>query len=165
MALLEDTVKDEDIIDIDLSPIRKKRFRINGDRDKILELNTSDMNIIPRLEESYPKLSKLVEEASDKILAQTENIDEDSESDIELAPIADTLRDIDTEMRKWVDYIFDADVSKVCAENGSMYDPFNGKFRFEHIIDAISALYENNLKTEFDKVSNRVKKHTSKYHK
>lgn len=164
MALLEDNVRDEDIIDIDLSPIRKKRFRINGDRDKILELNISDMNIIPRLEESYPKLSKLVEEASDKILAQTENSD-DEDAEVELAPIADTLREIDTEMRKWVDYIFDAEVSKVCAENGSMYDPFNGRFRFEHIIDAISALYENNLKTEFDKVSNRVKKHTSKYHK
>lgn len=167
MALVEDNVtKDEDIVDIDLSPIRKKKFRINGDRDKTLELNTSDMNIIPRLEESYPKLLELVDDASAK-LTDSISVDTDGEDDeeVDLAPIADTLRSIDNEMRKWVDYIFDANVSDVCVENGSMYDIFNGKFRFEYIIDVISGLYEENLKKEFNNMSNRIKKHTGKYKK
>ena len=32
--------------DIDLSAIRKKRFRIDGDNNRFIELNTSDMNIL-----------------------------------------------------------------------------------------------------------------------
>ena len=37
--------QDDDIQDLNLSAIKKKRFRINGDSNKILELNTSDLSI------------------------------------------------------------------------------------------------------------------------
>ena len=46
----------EDIQDIDLSAIKKKRFRINGDSSKILELNTSDLSISSRLSAAYERL-------------------------------------------------------------------------------------------------------------
>ena len=52
----------------------------------------------------------------------------------------------------------------MCVD-GSMYDLFNGKFRFEHIIEKLSDLYGNNMKDEFKAVNARVKKHTAKYTK
>ena len=68
-----------DIVDLDLSAIRKKRFRVDGDDSKILELNTSDLNILPRLKESYPKLQELSKQAAEE---WPEDFGEDSEDSI-----------------------------------------------------------------------------------
>lgn len=146
--------------DIDLSATRKKRFRIDGDSNRYLELNTSDMGIISRLNDLYPRLQKLSQEAAEKQFDKQE-----TDNETALAKISRTLVRIDTQMRQILDEIFDSNVSEVCAPSGSMFDPFNGEFRFEHIIDVLSKLYTNNLNDEFKKMSIKMKKHTSKYTK
>lgn len=144
--------------DIDLSVTRKKRFRIDGDNNRYLELNTSDMSIITRLDNLYPRLQKLSQDAAIKQLDK-----EEADSEKEVSKISQALIKIDVEMRQILDEIFDSNVSEMCAPAGSMFDPFNGTFRFEHIIDVISKLYENNLNSEFKKMSAKMKKRTDKY--
>lgn len=141
------------IIDIDLSVTRKKRFRIDGDDNRVIELNTSDMTILNRLDEADRQLRELANKAN-----------------FELADVEDENRDIvkellatDKQMREIIDYLFDAPVSDVCAPDGSMYDPFNGKYRFEHIMEALFVQYENNIAEEIQKMRKNVQKHTSKY--
>lgn len=146
--------------DIDLSATRKKRFRIDGDNNRYLELNTSDMTILNRLDNLYPRLQKLSEDAAIKQLEK-----EETDSEKALSKISQALIKIDVEMRQILDEIFDSNVSEMCAPSGSMFDPFNGTFRFEHIIDVITKLYENNLNSEFKKMSAKMKKRTSKYTK
>lgn len=146
--------------DIDLSITRKKRFRIDGDNNRYLELNVSDMSIITRLNSLYPRLEKLSQTAAIKQLDKQEASEESA-----IAKISQTLTKIDMEMRQIIDEIFDSNVSEMCAPNGSMFDPFNGEFRFEHIIDVISKLYENNINLEFKKMSAKLKKRTDKYTK
>lgn len=159
MALIENSKTEvDDIIDIDLSPIKKKRFRINGDPNKILELNTSDINIVSRLTKLYPKLQKLAEDA---VNFSHDELNDNSEEG--LNKFAAKLDTIDEKMSKLVDELFDADVSDVCKDGGTMYDPFNGMFRFEHIIGTLSKLYENNFSDEFGRIRKRVDKHTNKY--
>ena len=152
---------DDGIQDIDLSAIRKKRFRIDGDNNKILELNTSDLGIIDRLRKAYPKLQKL----SDKAASIKFDVDENSDDMEDIAMVADALKDVDAEMRSIVDELFEAPVSDVCATDGTMYDLFNGKYRFEYIVDTIGGLYETNLTKELKKLSEKASKHTSKYTK
>ncbi len=48
-----------DIIDINISGIGKKKIRINGDDSKILLLNTNDNNVAVRYTDVYPKLKEL----------------------------------------------------------------------------------------------------------
>lgn len=146
--------------DIDLSATRKKRFRIDGDNNRYLELNTSDMSIITRLDNLYPKLQKLSQDAATKQLDKQEADEEKA-----LTKISQALTKIDVQMRQILDEIFDSNVSEVCAPSGSMFDPFNGTFRFEHIIDVLTRLYENNLNDEYKKMSARMKKRTAKYTK
>ena len=141
------------IIDIDLSITRKKRFRIDGDDNRVIELNTSDMTILNRLDEADRQLRELADKAN-----------------FELADVEDENRDIvkellatDKQMREIIDYLFDAPVSDVCAPDGSMYDPFNGKYRFEHIMEALFVQYENNIAEEIKKMRKNVQKYTSKY--
>lgn len=160
--LTQNTVND--VIDIDLGVISKKRFRFGKDDNRILELNTSDMNIIQRISEVYPKLTALQEKAG-KLM---EGIDTDDKEDTtailnDVSIIAQRLKEVDTEMRALIDYMFDANVSEVTAPDGSMYDPFNGSFRFEHIITILMKQYEDNLQSEYKKMENQLKKHTDKY--
>lgn len=152
---------ENDVIDIDLSVSRKKRFRIDGDNDRILELDVSDMSIIDRLEPMYDKLQKLVKDAVNLMGEE----DDESDDMQNLEKTAKTLKTVDTKMRKLLDELFDSNVSEVCAPSGTMYDPFNGEFRFEHIIKTLLGLYENNLTNEFNKMVKRMDKHTAKYTK
>lgn len=156
-------VADTQIVDINLSEIQKKKFRIDGDDNKILALNTSDLNILSRLKESYPKLVNLTNEAINRL---PENFPKDEENPIESEEVNNlisVLKEIDMNMRKQVDYIFDSNVSEICAQDGSMYDPINGKFRYEHIIDTLADLYADNISTGMNKIAKRVWKHTDKY--
>lgn len=140
--------------DIDLSATRKKRFRINGDDNCWLELNVSDMGIISRLTEAYPKLEKLQEKAI-KITAST------SSDELDEVQLGKDIKAIDKDMRKILDSIFDAPVSEVCAPDGSMFDPFGGICRYEHIIGKLVELYDANIASE----ASDIKAHTDKYAK
>lgn len=149
---------ESEIGNIDLSSTRKKRFTIDGDPNRILELNTSDLTIVNRLEEVYPHLLDLSRKAMSQLPDDLDVTTQDG-----LRTLSEALADIDAEMRGNLDYIFDSNVSQVCAPSGSMYDPFDGKFRFEHIIEKLSNEYENNMKKEYRRISAKVQKHTSKY--
>ena len=168
MALIENEIEKQkveepetEIIDIDLSPTRKKRFRINVENNRILELNISDMNIFSRLSETFPKLDELQKKAVEGFSFDDTEVSDDEA----LAIVGNTLSEIDKEMRSAVDYIFGSNVCEVCVPEGSMYDPFNGKFRYEYILEVISALYENNISAEVQALTKRVDKHTAKYTK
>lgn len=150
----------DDIIDITLPVKPKKSFRIDGDNNRILELDTSDINVITRMETALPKLNKLASEASKEL---TEDVT-DEDSDVSLMKgTSETLKKIDADMRDLIDEIFDSNVSEMCAPVANLYSPYNGKFLFEHIIETIGNLYTENISKEFEKISDRVNKHTKKY--
>ena len=79
----------EEIKDISLST--KKSYRIDGDNSRIIYLDTSDMNVLVRLEEIYPDIQKLALEAGDRILATKDTDSEESS----LNDITEVLKDID----------------------------------------------------------------------
>ena len=153
----------DEIIALDLSVTKKKKFRFNKDDSRILELNTSDLNLLSRVSETYPKLQALQDKAS-KLMDGIE-VDETNE-ELTMASattMAERLRNIDNEMRGYLDYMFNANVSEITAPDGSMYDPFQGSFRYEYIINLLITQYETNLRTEFGKMEKQLKKHTEKY--
>ncbi len=149
--------KTNNVVDINLNQIGKKRIRIDGDDNRILELNTSDLGIFGRLQKSEEDITQLTKEAMKN---WPEEADKDS---FEIS--AKIFKEVDTRMREILDFIFDAPVSELCAPSGTMFDPINGKLRYEHIMEIIGSLYESDITTEVDKMSARVKKHTDKYTK
>ena len=156
------TTVNNEIIDLDLSVTKKKKFRFDHDDTRIIELNTSDMGIIGRISEAYPKLTALQDRAS-KMMEGLHDDDAYLEDDLKL--IGARLSEVDNEMRQIIDEIFSADVSAKAAPDGSMYDPFDGTYRFEHIITLLMSQYEKNLQDEYAKIERQVKSHTDKYTK
>lgn len=158
---MNDLLKQTPTFDADLTATSKKTFMIKLSENNIqpLELDPSDLMFIKRLNEIYPRLQKNAEQAMSNL-----NIDDEEKTTEEiLSQTSDVLVAIDADMRSAMDELFDTNVSEVCAPTGSMYDPFNGEFRFEHIIKALSKLYENNLDSEASKIMSKLKKHTAKY--
>ena len=145
-------------IDINLSATNKKRIRVDGDDNRILELNTSDMNILSRLRDGYPKLTALTSK-----MATIGEIEESEDIQKNIINTANFIDEVDKEMRDILDFIFDSNVSELCAPSGSMYDMFNGQYRFEIIIETLLKLYEDNINAEYKKMTKRVQKHTDKY--
>ena len=82
---LEVTHSQDDIIDVEIAPIKRKRFRLNGDNNKVIELNTSDLGISVRLEKGWDELQKLANKVA--------NVDTDK------ADFTELLQDIDKKMR------------------------------------------------------------------
>ena len=145
MALTDKAI---DIVDVDIDGIKRQKFRINGRNDSVIELNLSDLNIVDRMQEGLNKL--------DAEMSEIAKLPDDD-------TLSDKLKEADKRMREYVDYIFDYPVSDACIKNGSMYDPKNGMFAYEHIIDALTKLYTNNLNEEYKKMKSRIQKHTDKY--
>lgn len=140
---------------LDLSSLGRTKIIIkNGVDDKELYLNLTDMNIISRVKETQEKLTEL----SDKV-AKVKVAGDDTES---VFALSDTLKEADAEMRKALDYIFDAPVSDVCIGNSSCFDIINGKCRFEQVLDAIMNLYSETIGEEAKHLQ-KMQKHTSKY--
>lgn len=146
----------ENIIDVTIEGVKKQKFRING--GAILELDVTDLNIVPRLRKVYPKLAKLANEATSKV-----DIDSEVTVDEQLETLADVLEEIDKQMREYVDYIFNSNVCEICSPNTSMYAPHGGKFTYEHITETLGGLYANGLDEEAKRMSHRLKQHTDKY--
>lgn len=151
-------VENPNVVDLNMNTIEKKEFRINGDNNRVLKLHTSDTNIIPRLNKGYKELNNLVQE-------MTALNAEDIESEEDFEKLAEQLQTLDKKMREQLDYIFDSNVSEVCAPVGSMCDLKDGKFQFEHILESLAPLYEKAFTTELGKLRQNVTKHTAKYTK
>ena len=141
-------------LDLSFDQTKKKRIRIDEDDNRILFLDTSDLSVLIRLKEIYPKINELTTNVSSKKLDEDEATDD---------TISDALKDMDIELRSLIDYVFDANVSDTCAPNGTMFDMYNGQFRFEIIIEALTKLYSNNVTMEYRKMKSRVQRKVNKY--
>ena len=155
MALTDEKKKvsnvPSDVVDINIDGATRQRFRINGDDTAIIELNLSDLGIIERLETGLT--------AIEQQMSKIANFSDEDEN------LSEKLKEADKAMREQVDFIFDYPVSAVCARYGTMYDPKDGKFRYETIINGLLNLYSENINAEASKIENRIQKHTGKYTK
>lgn len=153
---MENTMNQK-VVDFDLSLSEKKRIRIDGDDNRVIELNTSDMGIIERIDNLADKMSELSTEYIDTKF--DDNLDEKEET----KEIISRIKGIDTKMREIIDNLFQSKISDICVPNGTMFDMFNGQFMYEILIDRLLTLYADTIQDETQKVITRMRKHTDKY--
>lgn len=144
-------------IQLDLSGTRKQTINVKLDEDKIvpLRIDLGDFNILTRLKNSYDKLEELTIQASKKL---SENLDD-------MDSITDTLDDLDTEIKAYMDFIFDTNVSDVCVGKNSIISMYNGKFYFEIIMEGLANLCGDNVSLEYKRMEQRIKKRTQSVRK
>ena len=157
--------KDSNILNLDLSETARTKIWVNGDCTKVLELNLTDMGIITRAKDAKDKLDDLQAEASNLASVGVPDSIESEEDEKKIDEAIEVFRSIDKKMRELVNGIFDFNVCDVCCDGGSMYDPINGQYRYDYIIDKLMALYGDAWEKESKKNRTVMRTHTNKYTK
>ena len=75
-------------------------------------------------------------------------------------------KEVEEELKKEIDYLYNADVSESFFKTISPITPLeNGELYVENIINAVSDIVEKETGRRLSKVNNRASKYTQKYHK
>ena len=154
-----------EIKNINLNLNTKQRFTVDGDANKVIELDTHDINVAKRLSESINMMDELRDkwnELTEKSAQVVEGKEITLETNDELTQLLDEL---ETKMRGIVDFIFDSEgLCDIILGNSSIFTPVNGKTKYEQIIDGITGLYEDSIKAETEKLNKRkIANKTAKY--
>ena len=126
-----------------------KSYTINGDESKVIYINTSDLGI--------PKRAKQAEKELKKIADKCANI-EDSLSIDESIELLDKF---DGQVKKIIDYIFNADVSDVVFGRTNSLSMVDGKPVFQNFLDAIIPEIVKDTDKEYKKSQKNITKYTS----
>ena len=144
-------IQDKNTVNLDFSLFKKKRIKVGKSDTDVIELDTSDMGIIIRLNEIEDKINSAIAKA--KALTPESSIEE----------FAESIHTADVEIRKAIDYLFDANVSNIVAPTGTMIDIHNGTYRFEYIIATLIQLYDETITSELNRQEKKAESHIQKY--
>ena len=131
-----------------------KEFSINGDENRVIRFNPSDMAIIKRLEEAKNKISESMA------------IKDDIELDNEGKPInslenySKVISHIDNVIKEQINYIFDSDVANVVFGNQSPLANIKGKPLYERFMESVMPEIKKAVEEEAKESRKRVEKYT-----
>lgn len=145
-----------DIKSLNFGLPKRKRFSIDGDESRVVELDTSDTGILARWNGVQEWLSNAANELEELSKAAPED-------DVNAIEISKRFAEIDTGARQKINYLFDSDVCTPIAGNGALIRLVNGDPLFMLIVETLVPLYEADIKVEYEKSKKRIAKHTAKY--
>ncbi len=136
----------------------KKRFTIDGDENRVIELDTSDVGVVSRLEKSVDKITAL-QEKQDELT----KLSEDENTALDFTKL---FSEIETDMRGIIDEIFDTPVCDAILGNSSVFSPVNGRYKFEQLIETLLDQYGKDISAEAKKINkSKVAAKTAQYKK
>lgn len=123
-----------------------KRYSVNGDESNFITVNISDLNIAKRYSEAIPKLTQL----SDKY--KSVKLTEENSADI--------ISELDTEVRKLIDGIFNSDISShVFGAVHPLTMLVSGKILAESFLEAFMPIVKNDM----EEIAKSAAKRADKY--
>ena len=130
-----------------------KSYTINGDESKVIYINTSDLGIPKRAKQAEKELKKIADECAN--IEDSLSIDES----IEL------LDKFDGQVKKIIDYIFNADVSEIVFGRTNSLSMVDGKPVFQNFLDAVIPEIVKDTDKEYKKSQKNITKYTSQVKK
>ena len=148
-----------------------KTFMLNGDPDRVIRVNTGDVNIIRRYNKAMKDLDEYMKSLPDDI-----NLDPDGEIIDEgqdkqnLDEAARALEEFDGIVREKLDYIFNADIYDIVFKDQSPLSIVgtgdDAKYLVESFLDAIMSevqgsaeIYNRETRRRMQKYQNRARRY------
>lgn len=131
-----------------------KEFSINGDVNRVIRFNPSDLAIIKRLEEAKNKISESMA-IKDDIELDNEGKPVDS-----LENYSKVISHIDNVIKEQINYIFDSDVANVVFGNQSPLANIKGKPLYERFMESVMPEIKKAVEEEAKESRKRVAKYT-----
>ncbi|MBP5710548.1 MAG: hypothetical protein J6W84_06185 [Bacteroidales bacterium] len=147
----------EKIQNINIDVSSRKKFTIDGDENRVLELNTNDMGIFSRLGDFDQTVTAAFQEFED---FQNTEMEKD---DFDVVKLGEALKKLDDVIRNQFDILYDTNFSEVVVPHGTMIDLIDGDFRFQKLNDVFSTIYEKQFSKELKAQNEKIRKHTEKY--
>lgn len=170
MAVKKNTVPQGLDGNLDLGySVKKKKFSVGGDPNLVIEFDPSDLGVANRLSKAIPQFNALNDkwEALNAAAQDVQGLDEDDSMEEALTAVNDfskQFEEIENEIRRLIDEVFDAEIADKLLGNSSSFSPVNGFFKYEHIITAMLNCYEKQIQDEAPKFNSRkTQKYTYKY--
>jgi hypothetical protein len=135
---------------INVKALDRERITINNDENRVIELNTSDFNIVSRFAEMQPKLQELSKQAPEKDLTA------EADSDTFIDDLSTSIKTVDNQIRECINYIFDYDVCAPMVGNASLLSVVDGKAKYEYILEALTPLYNDSISAEMQAMNSRI---------
>lgn len=151
---------------LDLGFTNKKKFTVGGDPNRVIEFDPSDVGVANRLARSLKKLQGLADdwEALNKANDGIANSEEDGDIIKSSEEFSERYDKLEKEVRDIIDEVFDSKIADTLLENTSVFSPVNGKFKYEHVIEAMLKCYEQQIQDEAPKFRARnMGKYSGKY--
>lgn len=127
--------------------LSKQPYTIDGDENKVIYLDPSDMGILSRIKQFAVD--------AERIFGNMKDLTEDE--------LLDKINEVDSELRTVINTLFDYDVCSVCVPTGTLLDAIGGQFKFQIIVDGLSKIYAENITKEMQAVTKKMSEHTQKY--
>lgn len=122
-----------------------ERLAINGDENRIIIINPTDISVIKRYNEVIPQLDELTEKY--KEVPQDKTIE--------------IISELDKKAREIIDYIIGSPVSETVFGTANCLSYAGGQTIFENFLTAYMDYMTPTIKSEYDKSQKRVKKYTN----
>lgn len=116
-----------------------KRLAINGDENRVIVVNPTDVGIVARYREKLPEIEKL----------SVENGNSEEIPDI-----------LDKKVREFVDYIIGSPVSETVFGKTNCLSMAGGQTIFENFLTAYMEYMKPEIKAEYERSKKRVEKYT-----
>lgn len=154
---------------INLNLSTKKKFTIDGDPNRVIELDISDINIINRATTAFKNIENLKNDWEK--LPTLEELDSDNvDTEIlhntvdKIDEFSDEFSAIENQLKNEIDFMFDSPISNTIFGTSSPFSIVNDKFKFEHTIDVLMSLYEEQLQGDLKKLNkSKVVNKTRRY--
>lgn len=116
-----------------------KRLAINGDENRVIVVNPTDVGIVKRYREKLPEIEELSGNAGDS--EEIPNI-------------------LDKKIREFVDYIIGSQVSEIVFGKTNCLSMAGGQTIFENFLTAYMEYMKPEIKAEYERSKKRVEKYT-----
>lgn len=121
-----------------------KRLEINGDENRIITINPTDIAVIKRYNEVIPQLDELSEKY--KEIPQEKTVE--------------AISELDKKAREFIDYIIGSPVSETVFGTANCLSYAGGQTIFENFLTAYMNYMTPAIKSEYEKSKKRIEKYT-----
>lgn len=122
-----------------------KRLVINGDENRIITINPTDIAVIKRYNEVIPQLDRLSEKYKDVPQEKTVEI----------------ISELDKKAREIIDYIIGFPVAETVFGTANCLSYAGGQTIFENFLTAYMEYMKPEIKAEYERSKKRIKKYTN----
>ena len=140
-----------------------KNIELNGDPDKVIRINPTDVQFLERFanfDETADKIREKYKDVDLNTINQLKHMDENNPDFSKFKEAAENIDKLDKAMKELVNEVFGYDISSIVFGNENCLSPANGKPIFMNFMERIFEYIQSVALSEKTKAQQKIEKYT-----